>query len=684
MAALDTLPNEILALITNHLERPRNLLYLSLASRRLSEFAKLDGWKALLKGRFGLGGLDADAYNAVHGLTTLCRNWDRRGLIARYLEPTEKTMSMNTWQAERWRGPQGQTMGYQPSIDSYEEMYESWGERREVVAWSAGTQIVLRTKETGANIEKIRRREEGLDQASDQTWGYDAFKHLNTWFTYKIPDSFEGRDDITKLRLLRPHQRDMAYEDIVFGTASGQLSLLSVSPDLAETQTQHYDTNRRGINSLSVSSSDAPMLATALADSSLALYPIKHDNSSNSAITSSSEVKTIPDGAPLGRLWSCEFLSSSTVAVGWGPHTSPIEIYTITPEGFSSSPLRRFNIAAESQAHARPTSIYPILPMPSTAPGASEAGHTFLSGGYDGLIRLHDMRSPAGFEQIFWDPTNDSPIYSLAAQGLERIVAGVALHSMIKVFDVRFSGSHAYHSISIPSNHKPNTKTKATTRDSATNAIVNGTNSRVQTHSGGWNLYLNPRVPPPRSAYRQDYSRVREDSPVYSLSIPSSTSQNLYAGLEGAVQEVTFHGIADRYPDAMMARSVVRHKRNDGKNGRGNGYGDDDGDVDIRASYNPHGGALNLGMYEQGTEEGIGMQLLVQDGVTNSVVRKERRDAAMAKGLDERWIDLRDEGERWARGEVVPRREAPPRVPRTGGGRGRERGGRGRGGGRGA
>ena len=234
MAALDTLPNEILSLITNHLERPRDLLYLSLVSRRLREFAKLDGWKALLKGRFGLGGLDPDAYNAVHGLTTLCRNWDRRGLIARYLEPTEKTMSMNTWQAERWRGPQGQTMGYQPSIDSYEEMYGSWGERREVLAWSAGTQVVLRTKETGADIEKIRKREEGLDPTSDQTWAYNAFKHLNTWFTYKIPDSFEGRDDITKMKLLRPHQRDLAFEEIVFGTASGQLSLLSVSADLAE------------------------------------------------------------------------------------------------------------------------------------------------------------------------------------------------------------------------------------------------------------------------------------------------------------------------------------------------------------------------------------------------------------------------------------------------------------------
>jgi hypothetical protein len=551
-------------------------------------------------------------------------------------------------------------MGYQPSIDSYEEIYGSWGERREVLAWSAGTQILLRTKEVGANIEKIRKREEMLDQTSDQTWKYDAFKHLNTWFTYKIPDSFEGRDDITRLKLLRPHQRDLAYEDIVFGTASGQLSLLSASPDLAETRIQHYHTSLQPIADLSVSSSNTPMLATALADASLALYPICRDFFADEAIKPFAETKTTSDRTPHGRLWSCEFLSDDAVAVGWGPHAEPIEVHHIGPEGFSSEPLRRFNFTSESSAHLRSTSVYPIMPVPSTAQGASEAGHTFLSGGYDGIIRLHDMRSPRGFEQIFWDPTNDSPIYSLAAQGLEHIVAGVALHSMVKVFDVRFSGSHSYHTMSLPSS-KPRSKAKS--RDLVTNVIVNGSKSQIPIESGGWNLYLNPRSPPPRTAYRNDYLRMREDSPVYSLSIPSSTSQNLYAGLEGAIQSLTFHGIADTHPDPMLSHSLVRNNNNE---------------IDVHTSYNSDHGALNLGMYEQGTEEGIGMQLLVQDGVTVSAVGKGRRDGAVAKGLDERWIDLRDERERWTRGEVVPQRERPPRGPRTGG-RGRGRGGRGRG-----
>jgi WD40 repeat protein len=649
MAALNTLPNEILSLITNHLERPRDFLNLSITSRRIHEFAKLDGWKALLKGRFGISGLDSDAQNSVHGVTTLYRNWDRKGFVARYLEPPEKTMSMNTWQSEKWRGPQGQTMGYQPSIDSYEEMYGGWGERREVLAWSAGTQIIMRTKETGSNIEKIRKREEDQAQESDQTWTYDAFKRLNTWYTYKIPDSMEGRDDITRLKLLRPDQRDLAYEDMIFGTASGQLSLLSVSPDHAETRVQQYETSQRGVTGISISSSSEPMLAVALADSSLALYPIHRDHFTEESIKPSTEVTS--GSEPIGRLWSCNFLSDDKIAVGLGPHHSPVEVYQVGPDGLVSEPLRKFDTAFGGKYVSHPTSVYPLLSVPSAAQGGSEAGNTFLSGGYDGMVRLHDMRSPRGFETMFWDPTNDSPVYSLAAQGLERIVAGVALHSMIKVFDLRFSGSNAYHTVSLPSK----AKSKAKTQDSASNAIVNKSKDVVQTISGGWNLYLNPRVPPPRNAYRHDYSRNRDDSPVYSLSIPSSTSQNVYAGLEGVVQSLTFHGIVDSYPDTMLSQSPICYA--------------DSGAVDVRVLFNPQEDVLNLGMYERAEEE-LGMQLLVQDSVAASATTKERKDKAEAKGLDERWIDLRDAGERWSRGEI-------PRAHRRA--RGRGRGGRGRG-----
>lgn len=641
MATLSTLPNEIISIIASHFDRPRDLLHLALTSKRLSQFAILDGWKALLKGRFHVNGLDADARNSVHGLTTLYRNWDRKGFIARYLEPSFETTILNTWESAIWKGPRGQTMGYQPSIDSYEETLGSWDRRREVLTWSAGTQVVMRVNKTGT------RKEDDTKHSAKTT---DSIGYASSWYTYRIPDSDEGRDDITSLRLLRPHQKEQGFESMVFGTASGLLVRLDVDAQQSQTIEQSFDTIDRSVGALTVSSSSTPLLAATLGDTSVSLFPLDCDVSEQ-AIEAVSEVTPTIQGARTGRIWSCNFLSDDKVAIGIGPSSEPIQVYKITSDGFLSNPYRSLTLGTSRSSQ---TSIYPILPIASHTRGGSGAGNVFLSGGYDGIVRLHDLRSPRDVESLYWDPTNDSSIYSLATQGLERIVVGVSMHSMLKVFDMRLAGSHAYHSIPLPT--KKSAKPKG--QDYAVNAIVNDTNDALNALCGGWNLYLNPRVPPKRDAYREDYWRGREDSPVYSLSIPSAESPNLYAGLEGSIQNLTFHGIADPYPDALFSQTVTTES----------------GTVDVAASYNPRGDALNLGMYEQGSEEGVGMHLLVQDDISSEVAQRGlKREDAKYRDLDERWKDLRDEKDRWTRGVT-----SGPRHNNRGG-----RGGRGRGRGRG-
>ena len=42
--------------------------------------------------------------------------------------------------------------------------------------------------------------------------------------------------------------------------------------------------------------------------------------------------------------------------------------------------------------------------------------------------RLHDMRSRTDVECTYWDTAFDMPVYSLAVQGRERLVAGRARH----------------------------------------------------------------------------------------------------------------------------------------------------------------------------------------------------------------------------------------------------------------
>jgi hypothetical protein len=255
---------------------------------------------------------------------------------------------------------------------------------------------------------------------------------------------------------------------------------------------------------------------------------------------------------------------------------------------------------------------------------------------------------------MFWDVTNDSSIYSLATQGLERVVAGISMHALLKVFDLRLSGSHAYHSVALPT--QKNTSVPSKTRDYASNKIVSEavTRTGVSAVSGGWNLFLHPRnqVRNPASRRRPN---LGENSPVYSLSVPSSTSTSLYAGLEGAVMSLDFLSTLDKHPDPLHRQAVVRFPNTDL--------------VDVKSSYNPHNNVLDLGMYEQGSEQALGMRLMYQEGV-GAEQSVERKNESKSDTLDDRWKDPSTEKDRWTR-------DQEPHGRGGGGGHRRGRGGRG-------
>jgi WD40 repeat protein len=636
MAGLNTLPNEILSLITSYLEHPRDIAHLSLTCRHINGFVKVDGWKAYLAGRFGITAKAADARPSVHGITTLYRNWSRKAFVARYLNPSSKSTSLNTWQKSQWTGPSGQTMGYQPSIDSYEEV-QGWADRREVLAWSAGTHIAMRVKETGSC--KADRLADDNDHED-----FDAYRNRIAWHTYQIPESQEGRDDITALKLLRPNQTNGDSDCIAFGTASGDLSLLQVDLQNQQIKREQYKTRQQPISSLSISPDNRPHAAT-IQGHHLVLYSADLEHSANEALDEIPVAENSGFGGER-RPWTCEFTAKDKIAIGLGSTTEAVKIYGLTPSGLTETPLRTFEFTPGPR-----TSVYAIAPLGLESRAGNDAGNIFLSGAYDGYIRLHDMRSPDGFETVLLDHTNISPIYSMVTQGFERVIAGSSMHSMLKVFDLRFPASHAYSSPSSLS-------------------------------SGAWNLFLHPRHhgSRPRRGHRA------EDSPVYSLSLPSATSSSLYAGVEGAVMDLDFLSVMDPYQDTIYSKGIQ--------------YLPNTNIVDVERSYNPSGDVFSLGMYEhfgggeamdsidkrtEALSLGPRTRLIVQEEVRGTAVfenAKKRSDIYFA-GLDERWKDPSEEGERWTRGQV-PQEPAARPADRGGRGRGgnRGRGGRGRGRGR--
>ncbi|KAF2734261.1 hypothetical protein EJ04DRAFT_466963 [Polyplosphaeria fusca] len=680
---LNNLPNELLTIVYNNLDRPKDVLQLSRTSKTLHDYTKLDGWKAFLQGRFpGAHHLEGDPCVTLHGLTTLYRNWNRKAFVARRIlssdhnegaSPTSLQhdspsfsrlddrpvmFNLNTQMEAAWRRPQGQTMGYQPYIDSFEEI-GSWTSRNEILAWSAGTHIVIRSKETGLGVAAIAKNHA---ESPRPTAYLDDYDNLTSFCSYKIPQSQEGLDDITALRLLRPNQRDADTEALVYGSASGRLSLLSVKS--RKIREQLYDTENKRVGSLSLSSDASPQVAAILGDGDLALYPVDTRQYSDQPVNAQSLITLIPAGTRQGRLWSCNFLSEDKVAVGLGPSREPIHVYSVTPDGFSAQPLRSFGMVAgywiERNLGAR-GSVYPTVSVPSSSQGGSVAGNVFLSGGTDGIIRLHDMRSPSNFDNMFWDVTNDSSIYSVVTQGLERVVAGASMHSMLKVFDLRLSGSHAYDSIPV------------TPRPSTRHLRVNSDTDKPIRFEG-WNAYLNPRhdTTQERSTGRwtpRNGNRRTENSPVYSLSIPSPYSPFLYAGLEGSIMSLDFVSVMDKHPDPLLSQSVTHLSSK--------------GDIDLKTSFNRTGTVQNLGMYEQGNNKSLNMHLMVQMGLGAPLIDHARqRDQTRFARLDERWKDPGGDGDRWQRGQEPAGRGRHLDRGQEPDGRGRHRG-RGRGGGRG-
>ena len=413
MAALQELPTELLDQIVNYLPTAQSVSHLSQSSRTLYDFIEKEGWRSFTQSRFPAYHVPPYWKDASRALTTLSRNWDRRALLAQYIEPRGSIRTVAGHQpVKQWRRPKGQTMGFQPAIDSFEQFTgNEWGDRREVLAWSAGAELLVRFTSTSS-------------RSNGKT---------HEWWTYKPRGSMEGLDDITSIKLLKPREsilrpegRSTSAEQILVGTARYNLQMLQIPGRPSDNPVSStFATDGRPVRSTTIwQHSDKPLLAANLSDSALALYPL---DSKEAQVAPTAEINAIPQARRGCRIWSTKFLNEHHLALGLGPSVEPVHIFGITPSSMTSEPLRKFSLVDElndnrldSIGNLKPTSsIYPIEPLPSSSAGSVNDGNIFLSGGYDGIIRLHDMRSPSHVETTYTDPTDDAAVYSLLARGLD-------------------------------------------------------------------------------------------------------------------------------------------------------------------------------------------------------------------------------------------------------------------------
>ncbi|KIW02530.1 uncharacterized protein PV09_06328 [Verruconis gallopava] len=592
---LHNLPVELLNQIVTYLPTAQSVAYLSRCNHVLHRYCEEEGWKVFVQTRFPSFNIKQNWKAAAHSLTTYSRDLDRHAFLARYVEPANFIVKLPQRELEtQWRRPRGQTMGYQPVIDSYEEATgSSWDARRQILAWSAGAELVLRVKSIGPKHKPDSRG----------SYSYsDHFNHHTRWFTYRPPKALEGRDDITSLKVLKHQYRKESssttdVEHVIFGTASGHiyLSHLELDRDSTKTIGAIFETGGLPVRSADIEASDEMFLAASLGDTHVSLYNIPrflyNVPERPQVISPLSELNLSTEGLRSFRIWSTQFLSDDLLALGTGPAQMPIQLFRVRPTGLLQEPYRKLAV----QEIDLETSIYSIKPLPTSIGEKHGNGELFLSGGYDGIARLHDLRSPRPFESYFYDSTDDGAMYSILNIGRERFVAGGARHSMLKFFDIRVPGGRMYHYAD-----------SSNWRKRKVESALSGSQDT------GWNVFLNPR-----NEIQQRWSRASAratESPVYSLSTPSSVSATLFAGVENHIVELDFISMLDKHPNPIFSRSIVR---------------DQQGNINVAKSWNPKHDVLNFAMYEHSPDNAI--KLKTQAGVGSY--------AGQIKGYDERWRD---------------------------------------------
>lgn len=381
--SLKDLPPELLGHIVSYIEEVRTLLRLTLTCKKLHDFIERDGYRVFVQSRYPPP-IPPFWKDATHALTKLSRAWEQKSLIPRYIEPPQDVIrprARNTGSRAR-----GQTMGYQPVIDSYEAWTgPDWSSRRETLAWGAGSDLVLRVKWMGPTVEtKWRRTPPGKSKCFDQ------HHHESRWWQISEPDLVNGRDDITTINLLRNEQRPSSdAEYMVVGRASGGLDLVSIQHTVRWSWKREirFQSDGQSVRSVSVNKAVPPLLAACLGDRVIAIYHIVI--SGQGPVQALGKINFDSLKSPC-RLWSTVFLRHDRLAVSLGPHVEPIRVFEIQPDAIPSKDIRRFSFTESrygEHVQGKPTTAYPLAPLPRSSCPCESEGDLFLSGGYDGTIR---------------------------------------------------------------------------------------------------------------------------------------------------------------------------------------------------------------------------------------------------------------------------------------------------------
>lgn len=301
---LSKLPVEIIYLIATYLPSASDLVHIAQTCKRLYGVVSAeDGrvFRAFIEHRFP-GFVPSSCWKDVtQALTSRSRALDKNAVVSRFVAkpPTRAELGITT----RTDRP---TLGYRPAIDSYEIWNGStWADRREVLAWGGGHEIVMKIKQHG--------------KAQNSQWA--IFDDL---------DVVSSHDDVCGLHILRPghHRKVEDKEHIIFGRMRGELLHVALKPNEdTHDYVQRFQTSNSGLEHIDLSEGPDPILAAHDKKGTITFYSTTKDDDVVEPFGN------IVIGSRLAARNKCsKFLSPTLFAIGTGRSEDALAISSISSE----------------------------------------------------------------------------------------------------------------------------------------------------------------------------------------------------------------------------------------------------------------------------------------------------------------------------------------------------------------
>ncbi|KAK6382925.1 hypothetical protein LTS17_003595 [Exophiala oligosperma] len=491
---IDDLPVEVLQHIVSYLPTASSIISLSLTNRKLHKIVSRDDYicfRDFVKKSFPSIETPPLWREAARVLTSRSRAWDRRAFVARECCPPVDPGDLG--EIRSW-----QPASYRPVIDCYETWNgPTWSERKEVLAWGAAGRLRMRIIENG----EVSWR--------SFTGPYDHFPTL----------------DIIDVKLLRPAQTEKysGCETAIFGRINS-------------------DVGPYGCHRMDVNNDPTPLLATCNNDG-ISLFPVFPADKTTWDVYPTDKVPLQTKTDISNRIICAKFLSDLAFALCFqyleGKERAPIDVYDISSTGLTKQPFTQFwSDPSEGASNDRHSSNV-VVPLDVVEGISNQPGQLFLSGWSDGIVNLHDARTPDRPVSKYVDVVDDGQILSLLPIGYERFLAGSSQNGCLKTYDLRMPGMRPYSYLEGAAQLSQSQETREDLDPKPSLSSSFKTRRDI-------NIFLSPSIEygerlwqPIRSRHRVRRTE-RYRGCVYSLASPSPSSPTVYAGIKNHTLQLDF------------------------------------------------------------------------------------------------------------------------------------------------